>query len=149
MSATLDEKGLVAAWMHRILSTSIRAFWDPTAQPEAQEITGAMDLPYAIPNIRVEYAHPASGVPVAWWRSVEHSFNAFAVESFVDELAAAARIDPVKLRLLMLQEPRKVKSSDMELDTQRLKRVLEVVAEKAGWGKPLRKGRGRGAVSHY
>jgi isoquinoline 1-oxidoreductase beta subunit len=150
-SGALDEQGQVSAWMHRILSTSISAFWDPPerAKPEESEITGAVNLPYAIPNIRVEYAPAASGVPVAWWRSVEHSFNAFAVESFVDELAAAARMDPLKFRLRMLQEPRKVPASDMVLDTQRLKGVLELAAERSGWGKPLPKGRARGIACHF
>jgi isoquinoline 1-oxidoreductase beta subunit len=151
LSAALDETGAVTAWMDRIHSTSIRIFWDPPerARPEGQEISGAVDVPYAAANVRVEYANIESGVPRAWWRSVEHSFNAFAVESFIDEVAAAAGMDPLQFRLRLLQEPRQIKSSEMVLDTQRLKKVLELVAEKSQWGTPLPTGHARGVACHF
>jgi isoquinoline 1-oxidoreductase beta subunit len=154
LSGTVDEQGRVSAWMHRILSPSIAAFWGwgGGAKPELSEVSGAADLAYAIPNIRVEYAQAETGVPVAWWRSVEHSFTAFAVECFIDELAAAARLDPVTFRRRLLQEPRQVPnpvSPESVLDTRRLKGVLELAAEKAGWGKPLRQGRARGIACHF
>jgi isoquinoline 1-oxidoreductase beta subunit len=92
MNAALDDKG-VAAWMHRMASTSISAYWDPPdrAKPEQTEIGGAVNLPYAIPNMRMEYLPAKTHVPVMWWRSVEHSHNGFVVESFLDELAAALK----------------------------------------------------------
>src|SRR5437867_643767 len=73
LSAALDAKGSPVAWHHRIVSTSISSFWDPPdrVKPESSEIGGAVDLAYAVPNLRVEYAPVPSGVPVAWWRSVE------------------------------------------------------------------------------
>ena len=85
-------------------------------------------------------------------RSVEHSTNGFAVESFVDELAAAAKTDPVQFRLRLLAEPRQVRipaDNESVLDTSRLKAVLELAAARADWGKPLPQGRGRGIACHF
>jgi isoquinoline 1-oxidoreductase beta subunit len=154
LSAALDERGRPSAWLHRMASTSISAFWGPpgTAKPEESEIGGSVDLPYAIPNLRVEYAPAASAVPVMWWRSVAHSGNAFVVEAFLDELAAAAGLDPLELRRRLLAEPREVRNpADPEsvLDTRRLAAVLERAAEMAGWGGPLPSGRGRGIAGHF
>ena len=155
LTASLDDKGNIAAWKHRVVSTSIRVFWGPaeSAKPEAQEIGGAAQLPYAIPNVRVEYTPAPSGVPRAWWRSVEASVSGYVVESFLDELAAAAGVDPLEYRLRLLGEPRKVKDvmwpDNDPLDTARLKAVLQLAAQKAGWGKPVPAGRGRGISCHF
>jgi isoquinoline 1-oxidoreductase beta subunit len=87
-------------------------------------------------------------VPRAWWRSVENSFNGFAVESFIDELAAAAGQDPMQFRKGLLAKPPNWKPKDEEdVDPARLRGVLELAAEKADWGKPLGKGRGRGIAA--
>jgi isoquinoline 1-oxidoreductase beta subunit len=150
----VDAAGNVTAWHHRILSTSIRSFWDPPerVKPEASEIDGIVDLAYATPNLRVEYAPAPSGVPVAWWRSVEASINAFLVESFVDELAAATKADPLAFRQRLLAEPGMIKQppgSESTLDTRRFKGVLDLVATKAGWGSPLSPGRGRGIACAF
>ena len=108
-----------------------------------------------MPNFRLEYSPAQCGVPVAWWRSVEHSGNAFVEECFLDELAVAAGLDPLEFRLRLLSEPRKVvdpvSPNAPPLDTERLKRVLQVAAEKAGWGKPLQTGWriGRGIACQY
>jgi isoquinoline 1-oxidoreductase beta subunit len=136
------------AWFHTLASTSIRGYWDPKADPASQEVGGAEQMPYAIPNVRLEFNPVASAVPRAWWRSVENSFNGFAVESFIDELAAAAGKDPVQFRKGLLVKPAnwKPKNED-DVDPARLRGVLEVAAEKAGWGKPLPKGRGRGIAA--
>jgi isoquinoline 1-oxidoreductase beta subunit len=153
--AALDEQGLPQAWHHRFTSTSIQAFWNNPEHPqppEESEIGGAVDLPYDIPHLRVEYADTATGVPVAWWRSVESSLNAFTVESFLDELAAATKTDPLALRLKLLGRDRMVKqppTNDTVLDTRRLKAVFELAAAKAGWGTPLPAGRGRGIAGHF
>jgi isoquinoline 1-oxidoreductase beta subunit len=105
-------------------------------------------MPYAIPNVRLEFNPVASAVPRAWWRSVENSFNGFVVESFIDELAAAAGQDAVQFRKSLLVKPAnwKAKSED-DPDPARLRGVLELAAEKAGWGTPLPKGRGRGIAA--
>ena len=154
LSGAVDAKGNAVAWHHRIVSTSIRSFWDPPdrVKPEASEIGGAVDLAYAVPNLRVEYAPVPSGVPVAWWRSVEASLNAFVVEGFIDELAAAAKADPLAFRQRLLAEPRMIKQppdSESALDTRRFKGVLDLAAAKAGWGSPLPAGRGRGIACAF
>jgi len=106
-------------------------------------------MPYAIPNMRLEYNPAASAVPRAWWRSVEHSLNGFAVESFIDELAAVAGKDPVEFRKMLLVKPPNWKPKDDEdVDPARLRAVLELAAEKADWSKPLPKDRGRGIAAY-
>jgi isoquinoline 1-oxidoreductase subunit beta len=155
LSAALDSAGRPVAWLDRMTSVSISRWWDPPekVKPESSEVGGAIDVPYSIPNVRIEYVDAPSGVPRAWWRSVEHSTNGFVVESFVDELAAAAKADPLAFRLQMLAEPRIVKNpteaDSKGLDTRRLKACLELAAEKAGWGKPLPAGRARGIAAHF
>ena len=154
LQAALDAGGKPLAWRHHIATTSIRAFWSPNGpKPEQQEVGGAVDLPYAIPNIRVEYSNPKSHVPVAWWRSVEHSINGFVTESFLDELAAAAKQDAVQFRLALLKGGRDIGDpmwpENVHMNTNRLATVLSLAAEKAGWGKTLPAGRGRGAACHY
>jgi isoquinoline 1-oxidoreductase beta subunit len=148
MQGAVDANGRPAAWFHTMASTSIRGYWDPKAPPERQEVGGAKEMPYAIPNVRLEFNPVASAVPRAWWRSVENSFNGFVVESFIDELAAAAGQDAVQFRKSLLVKPAnwKAKSED-DPDPARLRGVLELAAEKAGWGTPLPKGRGRGIAA--
>ncbi len=155
MTGAIDAQGKPVAWRHHLLSTSINAFWHPEAQAHGSEMDGASAVPYNIPNLRVEYRPVPTGVPVAWWRSVADAMNAFAVESFVDELAVAAKADPVQFRLQLLDPARMVKDpngapdDDERLSTERLKRVLQAAAEKSGWGKPLRKGLARGVACHH
>ena len=143
MQGAVDANGRPAAWFHTLASTSIRGYWDPKAAPESQEVGGAKEMPYAIPNVRLEFNPVASAVPRAWWRSVENSFNGFAVESFIDELAAAAGQDPVQFRKSLLVKPAnwKAKSED-DPDPARLRAVLELAAEKAGWGTAATEGPG-------
>jgi isoquinoline 1-oxidoreductase subunit beta len=97
-------------------------------------IEGIVDTPYEIPNFLVDYHAADPGIPVSYWRSVGYSQNTFFAESFIDELAAAAGKDPFEFRRRLLAKP----------ESARPLAVLELVAEKAGWGKPLPKGRGRG-----
>lgn len=149
MRGAVDPNGRPSAWFHTLASTAIRGFWEPNGDPSGQEVGGAREMPYAIPNVRLEYNPAASSVPRAWWRSVENSFNGFAVESFIDELAAAAGQDPVQFRRSLLAKPAnwKPKSED-DPDPARLRGVLDLAAEKSGWSKPLPKGKGRGIASY-
>ncbi|HET7292253.1 MAG TPA: xanthine dehydrogenase family protein molybdopterin-binding subunit [Vicinamibacteria bacterium] len=155
MSAALGADGLPTAWVHKMASTSLGTFWDPPdkVSHEGSEIGGAVNIPYAVPAFRMEYSHAPRGFPTIWWRSVEHSGNAFVVESFIDELAAAAKMDPLAYRLKLLAEPRQVKypkeGDDPALDTQRFKAVLQLAAEKSGWGKPLPAGHYHGIAGHF
>jgi isoquinoline 1-oxidoreductase beta subunit len=155
MWGAVDAQGNVSAWKHFQSSTSIAAMWQPTGKekPEQGEFGTAAFIPYVTPNYRVEYTLANSGVPRAWWRSVEHSTSGFVVESFVDELASAAGKDPLEFRLGLIGNDRKIpdftSAEDKPLDTTRLKGVLKLAAEKAGWGKPLAKGIGRGIAGYY
>jgi isoquinoline 1-oxidoreductase beta subunit len=130
--------------------------WNPKGEeaPEKSEFATAAFIPYQTPNYRVEYTLAKSAVPRAWWRSVEHSSSGFVVECFVDELAAAAGADPLEFRLRLIGDDRKIPDftnpkEGKPLDTARLKGVLRLAAEKAGWGKPLPKGLSRGIAAYY
>jgi isoquinoline 1-oxidoreductase beta subunit len=155
MQGALDANGNLAAWKHFQTSTSIAAKWrdNGAEKPEQGEFGTGSTIPYTTPNIRIEYTLAESSVPRAWWRSVEHSTSGFVVESFIDELAAAAGQDPLAFRLKLIGGDRKIPLFDAEkeppLDTARLKGVLQLAAEKAGWGKPLPKGQGRGIAAFY
>jgi isoquinoline 1-oxidoreductase subunit beta len=154
MSAALDDHGQVTAWRHRIASTSISVFWRPNPKPEESEIGGALWPPYAMSTFLLEYSPANFGTPVMWWRSVEESSSGFAVESFVDELAAAAKVDALEFRLRLLgAQARKVGKAqspdDILLDTGRFRAVLQLAAEKAGWGKPAPAGHGLGIAGFY
>jgi isoquinoline 1-oxidoreductase beta subunit len=139
LSAGLDAEGWPTAWTHRVVAQSImsRVFPDMVQNgldPEAVE--GAMELPYAIPNVRVDYVMAETGIPVGFWRSVNHSFNGFVVETFVDELAHATGKDPVAFRRrLLANAPRHLAA-------------LNLAADRAGWGTPLPTGRARGVAVH-
>jgi isoquinoline 1-oxidoreductase beta subunit len=152
MKGAVDQNGRPLAWSHTIASTSIGAYWDPPEHqaPEKSEVGGAEQMPYAIPNVRLEYNHVASAVPPLWWRSVEHSFNGFAVECFIDELAAAAGQDAVQFRKTLLVKPANWKAkNDEDPDPARLRAVMELAAEKSGWDTPLPKGKGRGIATYH
>jgi isoquinoline 1-oxidoreductase beta subunit len=156
MWGALDAQGKLAAWKHFQTSTSIAAVWDKDGaeKPEQSEFGTATFIPYATPNFRAEYTLARSGVPRAWWRSVEHSSSGFVVESFVDELASAAGADPLEFRLRLIGDDRKIPDfgdpkHNRPLDTARLKNVLRLAAEKAEWGKPLPKGISRGIAAYF
>ena len=152
MAAGLDGAGMPVAWRHRFVTPSISAWYDPnTKEPESDEHGGAADVAYAVPNLRVEYRAATSLVPRGWWRSVEASFNAFAVESFVDELAAAAGKDPYQMRLDLLREPRTLTypNAPFVQETARLAGVLRLAAGKSLWSSPPPKGIGRGIAAQY
>lgn len=135
MAAGLDAQGLPVAWSHRICGSSIIARWAPPVFKNGYDpdtIDGALELPYSFPNVRLEYVqNEPKGIQTAFWRSVGPSHNIFVVESFIDELAAAAKKDPVEYRRALLDK------------SPRAKAVLDLAAEKSGWDQPLPKGSGR------
>jgi len=134
IKAGLDTKHNIVAWQNRVVSPSIQAQrgWISAGAEDGQSTEGATDLPYAMPNRLVEFgAHPAP-VPIGFWRSVGHSYNAFAVESFIDELAHLAGVDPYAYRrTLLANNPR-------YLD------VLDAAAELGGWNTTVPTGHARG-----
>jgi isoquinoline 1-oxidoreductase beta subunit len=141
MTGGLDANGKPVAWHHRFAGSSVMSRWAPPffnngLDPDTTE--GAIDLVYALPNMHVEYKQvEPPGIPTAFWRSVGPSHNVFITESFIDELAAAAKQDPVAYRLALLDK------------TPRAKAVLALAAEKAGWGQPLPKQVGRGVSLQF
>jgi isoquinoline 1-oxidoreductase beta subunit len=133
--AALDGSGAPMAWAHRIVGPGIlvqkrRMPANATVDPAA--VAGARDLPYDIPNLRVEWVNKDFGVPVGFWRSVGSSQNAFITESFIDELAHLAGKEPFEYRRGLLGK------------SPRHKAVLEMAAARANWGSPAPAGRGRG-----
>jgi isoquinoline 1-oxidoreductase subunit beta len=137
LEAGLSAKGQLIGWRHVIVGQSIMADTpfaamikggiDPTS------VEGAANIAYAIPNIAVELSTTKTGVPVLWWRVVGSSHTTFAVEAFIDEVAHAAGEDGFTFRRKLLDHH------------PRMKAVLELAAEKAGWSNaPLSKGKGRG-----
>ncbi len=156
MQGAVDAQGNLVAWKHFQTSTSIAAMWEKNGleKPEASEFATAAFIPYATKNYRIEYTLGKSGVPRAWWRSVEHSSSGFVVESFIDELAAAAGADPYEFRMRTIGDDRKIPDFNdpkegKPLDTARQKAVLKLVAEKAEWGKPLPPGVYRGIAGYF
>jgi isoquinoline 1-oxidoreductase beta subunit len=141
MSAGLDDKGMPVAWSHRFAGSSVMARWAPpffTKGLDPDTTEGAIDLVYALPNKQVDYVRvEPPGIPTAFWRSVGPSHNVFVVESFMDELAAAAKQDPVTYRLALLDK------------SPRAKAVLALAAEKASWGPPLPERVGRGVSLQF
>ncbi len=141
LRAGLDASGNPVAWHHRIVGQSIvtgTAFESVLVKDgvDVTSVEGAANLPYAIPNVLVDLNSPKIGVPVQWWRSVGSTHNAFSTETFIDELAAAADKDPVEFRrALLAKHPRH-------------RGVLNLAAERAGWGTPLPQGKARGVALH-
>ncbi|MGF6757090.1 molybdopterin cofactor-binding domain-containing protein [Paraburkholderia sp. GAS42] len=141
ISAGLDANGKPVAWQHRIVGSSILARFAPPAfknglDPDAVEV--AADLPYDLPNQLVDYVRQEPhAVPTAFWRGVGPTRSTFVVESFVDELAAQAKVDPVKYR------------RDLLGHSPRARNVLDVATQAAGWGSAVPQGQGRGvSVMH-
>jgi len=155
ISAALDTSGKPVAWSHRIAGPSILIRWAEKSLAglkaaglsrlittvrgvDLDAVDGAIDVPYDFPSMLVEYVRvEPPGIPTGWWRGVGATHNVFVVESFIDELAAAAKQDPVAYRQALMK------------NSPRAAAVLELAASKAGWGQPMPPGRGRGvSVQH-
>ena len=145
MSAVLDRQGYPAAFSHRLVSPSINGQKGTTLEngvdPDLKDEAAFL---YPIPNVRLEYVQVETPVPLGWMRSVYALQAAFASESFIDELAFAVGQDPLAYRLHLLAGDRDIQYFDNRWRTDRLRGVLQLAAEKAGWGKPLPAGRYRG-----
>jgi isoquinoline 1-oxidoreductase beta subunit len=146
MSAVLDVRGWPLAFSHRIVEPSIngqKGFPGPSPDVDA-DLPDESSLIYSLPNALVEYVMTVSPVTPGFMRSVYGMETAFASESFIDELATATGKDPLEFRLHLLAKDEDIKFFDTTWKTARMRGVLQMAAEKAGWGKPLPAGRFRG-----
>lgn len=141
LRGAVDGAGRPVAWHQRVVGQSILTGtlfegFGVKDGIDGSSVEGAANTQYAIPNLQIELHSPKLPIPVLWWRSVGNTHTAFAVESFIDELAAAAHKDPVAFRRsLLAKSPRHLG-------------VLNLAAEKAGWGKPLPAGHAQGIAVH-
>ena len=150
----IDDEGNPVAWTDRICDTTIIGQRDPK-RAEAFELGGAVDEPYPARYFRTSYVPVQSGVTRGAWRGVEIAFNVFAIECFVDELAHLAGQDPYLFRRCLLgnavadKQSRRSNFDGRIADPVRMIQMLDLVAQKAGWGNPLGAGRGRGMSCFY
>jgi isoquinoline 1-oxidoreductase beta subunit len=137
IKAGLDRDGRLVGWSHKVAAPSV---WARIAPPMVKDgvcpdaVSGVRDMPYVLPNHRVDYVMVDLPIPVGFWRSVGFSVNALAVESFMDELAHAAGKDPVEFRLAHMEKG------------SRPYNILSLLAEKGGWNGPVPSGRARGVA---
>ena len=164
LEAAVDASGFPVGWMHRTAAPTIFSTFNADAKSEAplELAMGVINVPFAIPNIRIENPDAIAHTRIGWFRSVSNIPHAFAVQSFVAELAAAADRDPKDFLLQVIGPPRVVSPEMLgdtwnhgesperyPVDTGRLARVIEIAAHAAGWGKKLPKGQGMGIAGHY
>jgi isoquinoline 1-oxidoreductase subunit beta len=164
LEAAVDAQGKPVAWLHRSVAPTIISTFNAEAKNEAPfELgMGVINVPFAIPNVRIENPEATAHTRIGWFRSVSNIPHAFAVQSFVAELAAAAGRDPKDFLLDVIGPARQISPETLgdtwnhgesperyPVDTGRLRRVVETVAREAGWGRKLPKGRGLGLAAHY
>ncbi len=164
LEAGVDAQGKPVAWMHRSVAPTIfSTFVEGAKNEHALELgMGVINVPFAIPNVRIENPEATAHTRIGWFRAVSNIPHAFAVQSFIAELAAAAGRDPKDYLLEVIGPARRVSPEALAdtwnygesperypVDTGRLRRVVETVAREAGWGRQLLKGRGLGIAAHY
>jgi len=164
LEAGLDGQGRPVAWLHRSVAPSINATFGPDPMRESPDELGmgVTNQALDIANIRWETGEAAAHVRVGWFRSVSNIPHAFAIQSFIGELAAAAKRDAKDYLLEVIGPPRLINPKDQNdeanygedpaiysIDTARLRRVAETAAKGAGWGRTLPKGHGLGIAAHY
>jgi isoquinoline 1-oxidoreductase beta subunit len=164
LEAGLDAQGRPVAWLHRTVAPTIGSTFNAEARNEQPfELgLGVINVPFAIPNVRIENPEAVAHTRIGWFRSVSNVPHAFAVQSFVGELAAAAGRDHKEYLLDVIGPARLIDPGALSdswnhdespelypVDTARLRRVIETVAHEAGWGKALPKGHGLGIAGHY
>ena len=164
LESGLDAQGKPVAWLHRTVAPTIMSTFVADAKNEAPFELGmtAINMPFVIPNVRIENPEATAHTRIGWFRSVSNIPHAFAVQSFVAELAAATGRDPKDFLLELIGPARRIDTRTQgdtwnygespegyPLDTGRLRGVVETAAREAGWGKTLPKGRGRGIAVAY
>jgi len=164
LEAGVDAQGKPVAWLHRSVAPTIGSTFVEGAKNEIPiELgMGVINVPFAIPNIRIENPEAEAHTRIGWFRAVSNIPHAFAVQSFVAEMAAAVGRDQKDYLLEIIGPPRKILPEALSdtwnhgespekypVDTGRLRRVVETVAREAGWGRSLPKGQGLGIAAHY
>ncbi len=164
LEAGLDDKGMPVAWLHRSTAPTIGSIFAPDPKHELPfELgMGLTNLPLNLPNVRLENPEASAHVRIGWFRSVSNIPHAFAIQSFVAELAHAAGKEPLEYLLALIGPDRKIDPTTIgdvwnygedpsryPIDTARLKGVIQAAAKGAGWGRKLAKGRGLGVAGHY
>jgi isoquinoline 1-oxidoreductase beta subunit len=164
LEAGLDKAGRPTAWLHRSVAPTFMSLFAPDQihQSPIEIGMGLANVPFAIPNMRIENPEAVAHTRIGWYRAVSNIPHAFAIQSFVDELARAAGRDPKDYLLELIGPARQIDPRTLgdgwnhgenpavyTLDTGRLRRVTETVAEAAGWGRAMPKGRGLGIAAHY
>ncbi|MBL8988811.1 MAG: xanthine dehydrogenase family protein molybdopterin-binding subunit [Gemmatimonadetes bacterium] len=154
IDASLGADGFPEAWRHRISTPSIDVTYGPKPKDGwgPNEADGSGNMSYRIPNRSCEYTLLDSAVPRGWWRAVSTTHGVFAVESMIDELAAAAGKDPVEFRLALIDRVTVAQPADSKrfpFNHERLKGVVQLAADKAGWGRQLPPGHAMGIACGY
>jgi len=164
LKAGLDKQGKTLAWLHRTVAPSLTATFGPDKKHQAPlELSmGAINVPFAIANVRIENPEAKAHTRIGWFRSVSNIPHAFAVQSFVAELAAAAGRDHKDYLLELIGPARKIDPTTLgdawnhsespalyPVDTGRLRQVITAATQAAGWGKTLPAGHGLGLAAHY
>jgi isoquinoline 1-oxidoreductase beta subunit len=164
LEAGLDAQGKPTAWMHRSVTPTISSIFGPDSGHLApfEQGMGLINMPFDVPNIRIENGAATAHTRIGWFRSVYNIPHAFAVQSFIAELAAAAGRDHRDYMLDLIGPARRIDPSALldswnhgesperyPVDTGRLRRVVETVTREAGWGRQLPAGRGLGLAAHY
>jgi isoquinoline 1-oxidoreductase beta subunit len=164
LEAGVDGQGKPVAWMHRSVAPTIfSTFVDGAKNEDALELgMGVINVPFAIPNVRIENPEATAHTRIGWFRAVSNIPHAFAVQSFIAEMAAALGRDPKDYLLEVIGPARRISPEALSdtwnhgesperypVDTGRLRGVVETVAREAGWGRPLPRGRGLGIAAHY
>jgi isoquinoline 1-oxidoreductase beta subunit len=163
IEAALDDSGKPIAWLHRSAQPTIGSIFapDPKHVLDFELGMGLVDMPFDIPNVRIENPEAAAHTRIGWFRSVNNVPHAFAVQSFAAELAAAAGRDQKDYLLELIGAPRQVDLRKLSvkwnygedpavylLDTKRLRGVVETAAEAIEWGRTMPQGRGLGIAAH-
>lgn len=164
LEAAFDNKGQTQAWLHRTVAPSISSTFDASSvhQMPVEIGMGVVNIPFVIPNIQLENPAAENHTRIGWFRSVSNIPHAFAVQSFIAEMARHQNRDHKELLLELIGDDREIDPRSLQdewnygespelypLNTGRLRRVIEQVTEKADWGKKLPGGKGQGLAAHY
>ena len=164
IEAALDERGMPVAWLHRSVAPTIGSLFavDPKHEMPSELGMGFVNMPFVIPNLRLENPEAAAHVRIGWFRSVSNIPHAFAIQSFISELAHAAGRDPKEYLLNLIGDPRQIDPTSLgdvwnygedpgryRIDTGRLRKVIEAAAHGIDWGREMPALQGLGIAAHY